>query len=113
MMCDVTSKMLKIPDLSKTRLTDILDMPRKGKITIKPYTKVTDHSDRREEIAKNVNWKGFVEFFILTFLTRNNEFGFIRVELQLICRQPLFDILQAPFQPVEGMRHILMCEMNI
>ena len=59
-MCEVTSEMLKIPDLSKTGLTDILDMLQKGKIPIKPYTKVPDRSYRREEIAKNINWKGFV-----------------------------------------------------
>ena len=86
MMCGVTSETPKIPDLSKTRFADILDMPREGKIAIKPYTEVPDYSDRREEIAKNVNWKGFVEFFTVNFLTKNNEFGFIRVELQLICR---------------------------
>ena len=67
MMCEITSEMPKIPDLSKTRLADILDMPQEGKITIKPYTKVPDYSDRREEIAKNVNWKGFVEFFLVNF----------------------------------------------
>ena len=67
MMCEVTSETPKIPDLSKTRLADILDMPQEGKITIKPYTEVPDYSDRREEIAKNVNWKGFVEFFIVNF----------------------------------------------
>ena len=66
-MCQVTSEMHKIPDLSKTGLTDILDMPRKGKINIQPYIKVPDHSYRREEIAKNINWKGFVEFFTLYF----------------------------------------------
>ena len=66
-MCEVTSKMLKIPDLSKTRLTDILDMPRKGKITIKPYTKVPDYSNRIEEIAEDVNWNSFIEFFRLNF----------------------------------------------
>ena len=92
-MCQVTSEMLKIPDLSKTGLTDILDMPREGKITIKPYTKVLDRSYRRKEIAKNINWKGFVEFFTLYFLTKNNEFGFIIVQLKLICRQPLFNII--------------------
>ena len=56
MMCEVTFETLKIPDLNKTRLIDILDMPQKGKITIKLYTKIPDYSDRREEIAKNVNW---------------------------------------------------------
>ena len=65
MMCEVTSEMPKIPDLSKARLADILDMPRERKITIKPYTKVADYSDRREEM--NVNWKGFVEFFTVNF----------------------------------------------
>ena len=55
---------LKFTDLSKTGLTDISDMPRKGKITIKPYAKIPDHCYRRVEIAKNINWKGFVEFFI-------------------------------------------------
>ena len=33
-------------------------MPQKGKITIKPYTKVPARSYMREEIAKNINWKG-------------------------------------------------------
>ena len=66
-MCEVTSEMLKIPDLSKTRLTDILDMPQIGKITIKPYIKVPDRSYSGEEIGKNINWKGFVEFFMLYF----------------------------------------------
>ena len=66
-MCQVTSETLKIPDLSITGLTDILEMPREGKITIKPYTKVPNHSYRREEIAKNINWKGFVDFFTLYF----------------------------------------------
>ena len=61
MMCEVTSETLKIPDLSKTGLSDILDMPQKGKVTIKPHTKVPDKSNR------NVNWKGFVEFFTLYF----------------------------------------------
>ena len=67
MMCEVTSEMPKIPDLSKTRLADILDMPREGEITIKSYTEVPDYSDRREEIAKNVNWNGFVGFFTVNF----------------------------------------------
>ena len=70
MICEVTSETLKIPDLSKTGLTDILDPPHKGKITIKPYAKVPDYSTRREESAKNVNWKGFVEFFTVYFLNQ-------------------------------------------
>ena len=63
MAFQITSEMLKIPDFSKTGLGDILDMPQKGKITIKPYTKVPDRPYRREEITKNINWKRFVEFF--------------------------------------------------
>ena len=43
-MCQVTSETFKISDLSKTGL---LDMP-------------PDCAYRREEIAKNINWKGFV-----------------------------------------------------
>ena len=35
-------------------------MPRNGKLTIKPYTKVPDHLSRREEITKNINWERFV-----------------------------------------------------
>ena len=66
-MCQVTSEMLKIPDLSKTGLKDILDMLRKGKITIQTYTKVPDRSYRIEKISKNINWKGFVAFFTLYF----------------------------------------------
>ena len=76
-MCQITSEMLKIPDLSKTRLADILDMPRKGKITIKPYTKVPDRPLGGEEITKNIIWKRF-EFFMY-FLTKNKEFSFIWV----------------------------------
>ena len=77
-------EMLKIPDLSKTGLVDISDMTRKGKIIIKTYAKIRDHSNRREVVTKNVNGKGFVEFFTLHFLTKNNKFGFCRVQLQLI-----------------------------
>ena len=62
MTCQITSETLKIPDLSKAGLADILDIPRKGKITIKPYAKVPDCPYRREDITKNINWKRFVEF---------------------------------------------------
>ena len=72
-MCEVTSETLKIPDLSKTGLTDILDMPRKGKITIKPYTKVPDYSNKREEIVKNVNWK-VDSLGCFVFAVQNNFF---------------------------------------
>ena len=37
-MYEVTSEMLKIPDLSKTGLTDILDMPRKEKKSLSNHT---------------------------------------------------------------------------
>ena len=113
LMCEITSEMLKIPDLSKTGLADISDMTRKGKITIKPYSKIPDYSDRRDVVTKNVNWKGFVEFIMLHFLTKNNEFSFCRVQLQLICRQPFLDIIQATFQPVKGIRHVLVYKMDI
>ena len=63
-MREVTSETLKIPDLSRTGLTDILDMPRKGKITIEPYTKVPDYSNTGEEIARMLTGK---EFFTLYF----------------------------------------------
>ena len=46
MTCHIASKMLKIMDLSKTGLTDILHMPRKGKVTIKPYTKVLEKAGK-------------------------------------------------------------------
>ena len=61
MMCEVTSDTLKIPDFSKTGLTDASN--RKNHY----QTKVPDFSNRREEFAKNINWKGFVEFFTLYF----------------------------------------------
>ena len=53
----------KIRDLSKTGLANILDMPQKGKITIKVYTKVPGRPYRREGATKNINWKRFVVCF--------------------------------------------------
>ena len=38
MTCQIVFEMLKILDLSKPGLTDVPDIPRKWKITIKPYT---------------------------------------------------------------------------
>ena len=67
MMWQIVPEMLTIPDLSKTRCADILDMPQKGTIAIKPYTKIPDSSYRREEIAKNIYCKRYVAFVTLFF----------------------------------------------
>ena len=64
-MLEIAYEMLKVLDLRKTRLTDVLDMPQEGKIPVKPYTKVPDHLSRQEEITKNIYWERFVEFFML------------------------------------------------
>ena len=57
MTYDIASETLQIPGLSKTRLTDVLDISRKGKITIQLYTKARGCLSRREDITKKFNWE--------------------------------------------------------
>ena len=77
MTCEIASEMYMIPHLSNKTLTDVLDMPQEGKISVKPYTKVPDHRCRREEITKNINSERFVELLTLHIRTKNVEFSFI------------------------------------
>ena len=41
-----------IPDLSKARITGVLNMPGERETSVKPYIKVPDHLSRKEQIVK-------------------------------------------------------------
>ena len=45
-MCELSSELLKIPDMNKTGLTGIPDMAREGKIQVEPNTQVPIHVSR-------------------------------------------------------------------
>ena len=56
MMLEISSETLNVLDLSTSRITDVLNILREGKIPLKPYTKPSDCLRRRDKITKNINF---------------------------------------------------------
>ena len=88
--CEILSKMLGFPDLSKTRLTGVLNMAKEGESDTNDTSRIPTTSEKRGnyQVCQKNSLK-----FSRCILEPNNKFGCIKIKLQLVCRKSLFDII--------------------